>query len=129
MVFGTFDILHKGHLNFFKQAKKHGNYLIAVIARDRTVKRIKKKAPKHHEMFRLLNVALAKTVNIAVLGDLKDPYKVIQENKPKIICLGYDQNSFSDKLEDELKKRKLKIRIIRLKPYKAHKYKSSKLKK
>ena len=100
MVFGTFDILHKGHLNFFKQAKKHGNYLIAVVARDKTVKKIKNKEPKHHEMFRLLNIALLDIVNVAVLGNLRDPYRVIQENKPKIICLGYDQNSFSDKLED-----------------------------
>jgi len=129
MVFGTFDILHKGHMNFFKQAKKHGDYLIAVVARDKTVKKIKKKKPRNYEMVRMLNVALTKTVNIAVLGDLKDPYKVIQENKPKVICLGYDQNSYTEKLEQELKKRKLKAKIIRLKPYKENIYKSSKIKK
>ena len=129
MVFGTFDILHKGHLNFFKQAKKHGDYLIAVVARDKTVKKIKKKKPKHYEMFRLLNVALTKDVNIAVLGSLNDPYKVIEDNKPKVICLGYDQDSYTAKLEDELKKRRLKIKIVRLKPYKEHIYKSSKMRK
>jgi len=129
MVFGTFDILHKGHLNFFKQAKKHGDYLIAVIARDKTVKKIKKKNAKHHEMFRILNVALSKEVNVAVLGNLKDPYKIIEEYKPSIICLGYDQNSYTEKLEQELKKRKLRARIIKLKPYKEHIYKSSKLRK
>jgi cytidyltransferase-like protein len=128
MVFGTFDILHKGHLNFFRQAKKHGDYLIAVVARDKNVRKIKKKKPRNNEFVRLLNVALVKTVNIAALGSLKDPYKIIEEKKPNIICLGYDQNSYSDKLEEKLKKRKLKTKVIRLKPYKAYKYKSSKLK-
>ena len=52
MVFGTFDILHPGHINFFKQAKKYGN-LIAVIARDRTVKQVKGRLPKYSEKQRL----------------------------------------------------------------------------
>ena len=38
MCFGTFDLLHLGHLNYFQQAKKYGNYLIVVIARDQTKK-------------------------------------------------------------------------------------------
>jgi cytidyltransferase-like protein len=43
MVFGTFDFLHKGHLNFFKQARSLAKnpYLIASVARDYNVKRIK----------------------------------------------------------------------------------------
>ncbi|MBI2582387.1 adenylyltransferase/cytidyltransferase family protein, partial [Candidatus Woesearchaeota archaeon] len=27
MCFGTFDLLHLGHLNYFQQAKKYGDYL------------------------------------------------------------------------------------------------------
>jgi len=34
--FGTFDLLHLGHLNYFQQAKKQGDYLIVVIATDKT---------------------------------------------------------------------------------------------
>ncbi|MCH9030625.1 MAG: adenylyltransferase/cytidyltransferase family protein [Bacteroidetes bacterium] len=49
MIFGTFDILHKGHLNLFDQAKKHGDFLIAVIARDKTVVKVKDREPKHNE--------------------------------------------------------------------------------
>ena len=129
MVFGTFDILHKGHLNFFKQAKKHGDILIAVVARDKNVKKIKGKNPKNKEIKRLLNIALLKIVDFAVIGNIKDPYKIIEEYKPSTICLGYDQNSYTDKLKEELKKRKLRTKIIRLKAYKEHKYKSSKLRK
>ena len=129
MVFGTFDILHKGHLNFFKQAKKHGDILIAVVARDKNVKKIKGKDPRNKEIKRLLNIALLKIVDFAVIGNIKDPYKIIEEYKPSVICLGYDQNSYTEKLEKELKKRKLRARIIKLKPYKEHIYKSSKMRK
>ena len=34
MVFGTFDILHPGHLDFFKQAREYGDEVVCVIARN-----------------------------------------------------------------------------------------------
>jgi len=128
MVFGTFDILHKGHLNFFQQAKKHGDYLTVIVGRDDIVKKIKGKKPRHNEKTRLKTIKKLQIADKAVLGMKKDPYKIIEKYKPDIIALGYDQNSFSKNLKQELKKRKLKTKIIRLKAYKAHKYKSSKLK-
>ena len=121
MIFGTFDILHKGHLNKFKQAKKYGE-LIVVIARDDTVKKVKGKKPKHSEKQRQKAV---KKYGKSLLGYKTDKYKIIEKYKPDIIGLGYDQNSFTKDLKKELKKRKLKIKIIRFKPYKQHKYKSS----
>ena len=47
MVFGTFDGLHKGHLDFFRQAKNFikNSYLIVSIARDKNVKKIKGDMP------------------------------------------------------------------------------------
>ena len=42
MVFGTFDGLHEGHLDFFRQAREYGDYLIVAVARDVNVKKIKK---------------------------------------------------------------------------------------
>lgn len=127
MVFGTFDIFHKGHKSFLKQAKQYGDYLIVVIARDKTVLKVKGKVPLNKEYDRL---QIAKKSNLAdelILGDLKDKYKVIEKYKPDIICLGYDQITFTKKLDKILKKINLdKIKIIRLKSYKSDKYKSSK---
>jgi len=47
MVFGTFDGLHKGHLNFFWQARKLAvdSFLVVSIARDKNVIKIKGKSP------------------------------------------------------------------------------------
>ncbi len=123
MVFGTFDGLHSGHLNFFKQAKKFGDYLVIVIARDKNVKKIKGCLPKFKEDKRLNKVRAIRVGEKVILGQLRDPYEVIRREKPAVICLGYDQNSFSA----DLAKKFPRIKIVRLRPYKPEVYKSSKI--
>lgn len=127
MVFGTFDILHPGHLNFFRQAKKYGDYLIVVVGRDRTVEKVKGKLPKHNEKERVKQIEKTGLVDKVVLGYLKDHYKIIQEHEPDLICLGYDQDSFADGLPGALKRFKMKTKIVKLKPYKPWVYKTTKL--
>lgn len=130
MVFGTFDIFHKGHESFLQEAKKYGDYLIIVIARDKTVKQVKKKLPQNNEQARLQAVVKTCLADKVILGNLKDKYKVIEKHRPDVICLGYDQVAFTKKLREELQKFNLNnIKIIRLGSYKPDKYKSSKFKK
>ena len=124
LVFGTFDCLHLGHLNFLKQAKKHGDYLIVVIARDVTVKKIKNRSPFRNEKERLKEVRNYKLVDKVALGYKNNPYKIIKEMNPDVICLGYDQKAFTKDLPKELRKKGLKIKIYRLKPYKPKKFHS-----
>ena len=76
MVFGTFDILHKGHLDFFKQAKKYGDYLIVAVARDDTVKKVKGKLPCLNQKKRLSMVRNIAAVDKAVFGRKKYYYKL-----------------------------------------------------
>lgn len=126
LVFGTFDILHEGHKFLFKEAKKYGS-VTAVVARESTVVKVKGKSPVDSEMVRLRNVK--KFVDYAFLGYEDDVYSVLDVVKPDVICLGYDQTHFVDKLENELKKRKLKTKIIRLPSFQEDKFKSSLLRK
>lgn len=131
MVFGTFDILHKGHLNFFKQARKHGDYLIAVVARDKTVLAVKGKLPRNNEKTRLNNIKEIKLVDKALLGNIKDKYAKIKKLKPAVICLGYDQKIFTEGLKTPFLKGGggvKEIKVVRLKPFKPEVYKSSKIK-
>lgn len=129
MVFGTFDGLHPGHLNFFKQARKYGKKLIVVVARDRTVKSIKKHLPFRNERERLKIVKSQKLVNQAILGNLKNPYLIIKKMKPDVICLGYDQRAFTKELPKKLKEMKFKIKIYRLRSYKPKIFHTSKIRK
>lgn len=131
LAFGTFDILHPGHENYLKQAKTLGDFLVVVVARDETVKKIKGKEPENPEDIRLTNVQNLKIADLVVLGHLgNDHYKIIEEIKPDIMALGYDQNNFiTENLEKELKRRNLNCQIFRLKPFHPEKYKTSLLKK
>ena len=56
MAFGSFDILHKGHESYLKEAKGYGDYLVVVVARDENILRFKGRKPKHDENYRLSQV-------------------------------------------------------------------------
>ena len=124
MVFGTFDILHLGHIDLFLQAKKYAEHLIAVVARDERAKKIKGKSPIHSEEERRILLGHIDCVDEAILGDESDVYSVILEKKPDIIALGYDQKEFVDRLGSKIIENNLKTEVVRLSPYKAEKYKS-----
>lgn len=127
LVFGTFDRLHPGHFYFLKQVRKYGD-LFVVLARDKTVKKLKNKRPFQNEKERLKSTKRLKIAKMVMLGSLKDKYSVIKKIKPAIICLGYDQKFFVRDLPKKIKEFSLKTKIIRLKPYKPKIYKSSLLK-
>jgi FAD synthetase len=129
MVFGTFDIFHKGHEYFLQQARKQGDYLMVVVARDKTIVDIKKQKSMNSEQERLKKISGSKFVYEAVLGSLSNKYAVIKKYWPDVICLGYDQKAFTEDLKDKLKEFGLDgTKIIRIESYYPEKYKSSLLK-
>lgn len=128
LVFGTFDLFHPGHEFFLKVAKKYGDILQVVVARDKTVEEVKGKKPVDDEIRRLFKVQSLDFVDDVILGSLGDKYRIIEALKPDIIVLGYDQSAFTENLGEELKKRGLKTKVIRLKEsFKPETYKSSKI--
>ena len=129
MCAGTFDIIHPGHLYYLSEAKKHGDKLIVVVARDNTSEKFKGKKPVHGERERLEAVKMLKIVDEAVLGNKDNIFDIIEKIKPDVICLGYDQKVQKQELEDELRKRNIKAEVVRADPYMQNVYKSSKLKK
>lgn len=129
MVFGTFDIFHAGHLYMFTKAKEYGDKLIAVVGRDINVEKLKGIEPMHNENERLEIIKHIDLVDLARLGDKKDVYKVIKEEKPDVIALGYDQKYYIDKLSDAITKAGLNTQIVRLPEYQAKRLKSNKIKK
>lgn len=128
MTFGTFDLLHPGHLYYLSEAKKLWDYLITIIARDSTVERIKGKKPRENEKLRLEKVQDCEYVDEALLGSLTDHYAIILEKNPDILCFGYDQRSFNDeKLSNFLWEYGLNPQMITLPPFEPERWKSSKL--
>ncbi len=125
MVFGTFDIIHLGHENMFKQTRELGNFVIAVVARDDTVKSIKGRAPLHNESMRVKNLKKSSLADKVILGEKYDKYAVIKKYKPDVIALGYDQFAFTYGLKKLLIDMSLNTQIQKLRPYKPEIYKSS----
>ncbi len=125
MAFGTFDVYHKGHENYLKQAKKLGEYLIVVVARDENVLRIKKQETRNKEQKRKKILEESGLADVVVLGDLKDRYKIIQKYRPEVIALGYDQKVDLVELKEKLKEFEINAKIVRLKSFKPEIYKSS----
>ena len=126
MVFGTFDGIHKGHLDFFKQAKKlvPRSFLIASVARDENVLKIKGKSPNSNEKKRMILVKNCPLVDKVVLSGIKNHLLHILKEKPDIIALGYDQKAYVSNLKKDLKNKGLIVKIARLKPYKEKIYKN-----
>lgn len=130
MAFGTFDGLHEGHLNFFKQARQlaQKTFLIVSVARDKNVKKIKGKFPVLSEKKRATLVKKCKLVDKVVLSGIKNHLPHIIKENPDIIALGYDQKTYVKNLKKDLKNKGIMVKIARLKPYQEKIYKNNLLK-
>jgi FAD synthetase len=130
MVFGTFDGLHAGHLNFFKQAKNlmKNSSLIVSIARDENVFAIKGEYPRLSERARLALVKKCEWADRVVLAGLEKHLPHILKVRPHIIALGYDQKAYVPNLKKDLKNQGVLVKIVRLKPYKHKIFKNHLLK-
>ena len=117
MATGTFDLLHLGHIYFLKAAKNLGDKLIVVVATDVTVRRLKHE-PVNTEEIRLGIIKELKVVDEAYLGYEDDMYEIVEEIKPDVIALGFDQAHDEKKINSELKKRRLIAKIVRLDEFK-----------
>lgn len=125
MAFGTFDHFHAGHEFYLKKAKEMGTTLIVVIARDKTVQKIKGQKPDNSERQRAKTVKLSGLANKVVLGSLKDKHLVLKKHRPDVIALGYDQFVFTQTLKKTLIDLHLNTIIERIPPHFPQVYKSS----
>lgn len=118
-MFGVFDRFHSGHRFFLRAACALGGKLFVAVARNRNVRRLKKRRPEDSERVRLRNVGRAPAVFRALLGDKKDgDYAVVRKVKPDIICVGYDQKSLSSDIKRKMKNGVIpKIPIVRIRAY------------
>jgi FAD synthetase len=116
MATGTFDLLHMGHIYFLKEAKKLGDMLCVVVATDATVRKFKHE-PINPEEIRLSLINELAVVDKAYLGSEDDMYAIVEEVKPDIIALGYDQIHDENNIKKELLKRNLSAKVVRLSEY------------
>jgi FAD synthetase len=116
---GVFDLLHLGHVKFLEEAKKAGGphaQLVVVIARDSTVEKAKGRKPIMPENQRRALVESLRVVDRAVLGyENLDIGEVIENIRPDVIALGYDQEDVMKQVLDYVnKKNKTNVKVVRI---------------
>ena len=109
---GTFDLLHPGHVLYLERSRALGDELVVIVARDVNVRH--KAKPILPEEQRRRMIESLKPVDRAVLGEVGDIFRTIEELRPDIITLGYDQYMDESWLQGELRRRGLQARVVRI---------------
>lgn len=116
MAVGVFDLLHAGHLHYLEQAKALGSHLTVIVAHDDTV-RMRKHEPVTGMDLRRRMVDGLKPVDDALIGlpPSESMFDILNQVKPDIIALGYDQDHAEEWIKEELGKRgKSHIKVQRV---------------
>ena len=111
---GVFDIIHPGHINTLNAARKLGNFLVVVVATDKTAIKMKKREPVHNAELRQELVSSLTMVDLCIIGDEDDIFKTVDLVKPQIIALGYDQTHQEKFITEGCKKINLDVTVARL---------------
>ncbi|WMW22618.1 adenylyltransferase/cytidyltransferase family protein [Methanolobus mangrovi] len=109
---GTFDLLHPGHILYLSEAKKMGDELYVIVARESMIRH--KPKPIIPDEQRLEMVSSLKIVDKAILGSDSDIFLPIKQIQPDIIALGYDQGFDIQQLEKDLCDKGFACKVVRV---------------
>ena len=89
---GTFDVLHRGHIDLLNYARSLGDYVIVGIDSDERVRKMKGKTrPINRLMDRAHMLANLKAVDeVRFFGDDNELEGLVKEVKPDIMVVGSD---------------------------------------
>lgn len=112
---GVFDIIHPGHIHTLNSAKALGDVLVVVVATDKTAQKMKKRRPPlHNQEQRQALVASLSMVDLCIVGHEGDIFKTVDQVRPEIIALGYDQVHQEKFITDGCRKINLNAKVARL---------------
>ena len=103
ITYGTFDVLHYGHINLLKRAKQLGDYLIVALSTDKFNKIKSKKSYYPYEQRKII-VEACRYVDLVIPEDnWEQKIKDIREFKVDIFVMGDDWKGKFDYLEEYCK--------------------------
>ena len=100
---GVFDLLHIGHINYFKASKKHGNILVVSVTGDKFVSKGPGR-PAFSINNRLKFLHEIDCIDYLYLSHDLTAEKVIKNLKPNFYCKGKDYLNVKTKDDKNLKK-------------------------
>ena len=116
MAGGAFNILHPGHIRFLEKARSLGDFLVVVVASDRTVLRNKGVllAPAEE---RKRMVESVRFVDRAIIGSEQGFFSVVEKERPDIIALGYDQERDREWILKGLRESGLRTNLVTIEKF------------
>lgn len=89
LVGGCFDLIHYGHLQFLKKAKKYGNFLIVILESDKFIQKNKRIKPVHSQEERAEILAdlnfIDLVVRIPYFSGNKKYFDLVKKIRPTVI--------------------------------------------
>lgn len=107
---GTFDLFHRGHVNFLRQCKEIGNYVVVSLNTDDFIERYKGKPPiMNYEERKEILLSCRYVDEVIPNTDGEDSKPTILTVQPQFLVIGsdwakkdyYKQMNFTQKWLDE----------------------------
>jgi D-beta-D-heptose 7-phosphate kinase / D-beta-D-heptose 1-phosphate adenosyltransferase len=88
---GCFDLIHLGHVKYFRYAKTQGDLLVVAINTDTSIRRLKgSKRPIIHEDDRVNVLEELESIDYLVRFDEDTPLEIIRQLRPDVLVKGAD---------------------------------------
>lgn len=100
ITYGTFDLLHWGHINLLKRAKEQGDYLIVAISSDEFNEGKGKKAYHSYENRKMILEAIRYVDEVIPENTWEQKVNDIVENNVDVFVMGDDWEGKFDHLKD-----------------------------
>ena len=108
---GVFDLIHIGHINHFKEAKKLGDILIVTVTQDKLVNKGPNR-PIFSLNTRMESIAALKDVDYVAPNIYPNAIQLIKILKPSIYCKGKDYKNYNLDITNQIKKEALAIKSV-----------------
>ena len=109
---GVFDLLHVGHIDYFKSAKKYGNILVVSVTNDKFVNKGPGR-PAFSINNRLKFLQEIECIDYLYTSNDPTSEKVIKNLKPNYYCKGNDYSKYQVKNDKNLKKEINALKVVR----------------
>jgi FAD synthetase len=117
VVWGTFDMLHEGHLEFLKNASSYGELYVIVVP-DEVVMNNKHHLPAQNHFKRKEKLERLDFVKRVYIDCVEYGLESIEIINPDYFCVGYDQLTvWEDVLSNLFDSKNINAEIIRLNIY------------
>ncbi|HEY8665464.1 MAG TPA: D-glycero-beta-D-manno-heptose 1-phosphate adenylyltransferase [Tepidisphaeraceae bacterium] len=88
---GCFDLIHLGHVQYFRFAKQQGDLLIVAVNTDASIRRLKgEKRPIIHEQDRISVLEELESIDYLIEFDDDTPMRLIEQIRPDVLVKGAD---------------------------------------